>query len=319
MDIRPNERGPTNADHVVGAIVGGAIGDGWGRTAEGHRVAGPMAPPRRFVVSDDTQLTLATCEAVLEADGIDPAAIAAAFLRWFRAGRLRGLGASTAAALRSLDAGAPWTLSGAVGERAAGNGAAMRVAPLAFCLDPSDEGDRRVLRDIASITHRHDEAFVGAWAVAVAVRHAASGASLDDLVETVAAALPDSAVRDRLRAVDACGRVTPADAAARFGATGYVVDSVPIALLAARGAADRPFEAVVASAVAAGGDADTIASIAGQVAGAALGLRAIPEDFRSRLDDRASIEATAAAFAARWSAAGRGRGRDGGPSRTLRG
>ncbi|MFO0932278.1 MAG: ADP-ribosylglycohydrolase family protein [Planctomycetota bacterium] len=317
MDPRADESRPTDADRVVGAIVGGAIGDGWGGASEGRGPRGPVAPPRRLVASDDTQLTLATCEAVLEAGRVDPATIAAAFLRWFRAGRLRGVGASTAAALRSLDAGAPWTLSGAVGERAAGNGAAMRVAPLAFGLDPADDGDRRVLRDVVSITHRHDEAFVGAWAVVVAVREAAAGASLDGLLERVAAALPDSAVRDRLRAVDACGRVTPAEAGARFGATGYVVDSVPIALLAARGAEDHPFEAVVASAVAAGGDTDTIASIAGQVAGAALGLRAVPEDLRARLDDREDVEATAAAFAARWPR--RGLGRAGGPSSTVRG
>lgn len=317
MDVRPNERGPTDAERIAGTIVGGAIGDGWGGASEGRDPRGPVAPPRRLAASDDTQLTLATCEAVLEAGRVDPEAIAAAFLRWFRAGRLRGLGASTAAALRSLDAGAPWTLSGAVGERAAGNGAAMRVAPLAYGLDPFDERDRRLLRDVVSITHRHDEAYVGAWAVVVAVREAASGAPLERLLERVATALPDSAVRDRLRAVDACGRVTPAEAAARFGSTGYVVDSVPIALLAARGAADRPFEAVVASAVAAGGDTDTIASIAGQVAGAALGLRAVPEDLRARLDDRADVEATAAAFAARGPTPGAGR--DGGRSRTLRG
>ncbi len=317
MDVRSNERHRTDAERVVGAIVGGAIGDGWGGASEGRGPRGPVAPPRRLVASDDTQLTLATCEAVLAAGRVDPAAIAAAFLRWFRAGRLRGLGASTATALRSLDAGAPWTLSGSVGERAAGNGAAMRVAPLAFCLDPFDEHDRRVLRDLVSITHRHDEAFVGAWAVVGAVRAAASGASLDGLLAHVAGTLPDSAVRDRLRAVDACGRVTPAEAAARFGATGYVVDSVPIALLAARGAADQPFEAVIASAVAAGGDTDTIASIAGQVAGASLGLRAVPEDLRARLDDREGVEATAAAFAARWPQPGYGRA--GGPSSTVRG
>ncbi|HEX3906224.1 MAG TPA: ADP-ribosylglycohydrolase family protein [Polyangia bacterium] len=51
-----------------------------------------------------------------------------------------------------LDAGVHWALAGAKGERAAGNGAAMRSAPLAFLLDPADEAARRLLRDLSPIT-----------------------------------------------------------------------------------------------------------------------------------------------------------------------
>src|SRR3954452_23316131 len=109
------------SDRVVGTILGGAIGDGWGGPFEGSVLRGPALVPEELIVSDDTQLTLATCEAVIATGRIDPAAIAARFLVWFRGGRLRGLGASTLKALRDLDAGAHWALSGAKGERSAGN------------------------------------------------------------------------------------------------------------------------------------------------------------------------------------------------------
>lgn len=52
-------------------------------------------------------------------------------------------------ALSELDASGDWAIVGAKGERAAGNGAAMRVAPLAFCLSPEDPADRSTIRDVA--------------------------------------------------------------------------------------------------------------------------------------------------------------------------
>jgi ADP-ribosyl-[dinitrogen reductase] hydrolase len=132
-------------ERVVGMILGGAVGDGWGGPFEGSVPRGAVTAPDELVVSDDTQLTIATCEAVIECGQIDPERIAARFAAWFRSGRLRGLGASTLKSLRDLDAGAHWAVFGAKGERSAGNGAAMRIAPLAFLIDPDCQkgSDRR--------------------------------------------------------------------------------------------------------------------------------------------------------------------------------
>jgi ADP-ribosyl-[dinitrogen reductase] hydrolase len=146
-------------DRILGCLLGGAIGDAVGGVPERGEIS----------LSDDTQLTLATCEA-LQVGEVSPEAIAAAFTRWFRAGAITGVGSSTLKALRDLAAGAHWALSGARGEMAAGNGAAMRIAPLAFLLDPSDPGQRMVLRDVCRITHHSDEAYLGALAVVAAIR-----------------------------------------------------------------------------------------------------------------------------------------------------
>jgi ADP-ribosylglycohydrolase len=286
-------------ERVVGAILGGAIGDGWGGPFEGAVLRGQSAVPDELVVSDDTQLTIATCESVIECGRIDPERIAASFVAWFRAGRLRGLGASTLKALRDLDAGSHWALSGAKGERSAGNGAAMRIAPLAFVIDPNDQAQRRTLRDVCRITHHHDEAYVGALAVAFAIRLAiTAGYVFSNLLADVARLLPDSQVRDRIARFATFGDdVSPVQVADSWGSSGFVADSVPLAIFAAREIQNRSFSNVVQRAIEAGGDTDTIGSITGQIAGAAVGASGVPKALLARLRERAEIETTAEQFA----------------------
>ena len=288
------------SERIVGSILGGAIGDGWGGPYEGGVPRGRARVPDDLVVSDDTQLTLATCEAIVEAGAIVPERIATRFVAWFRAGRLTGLGASTMKALRDLDAGAHWALAGAKGERTAGNGAAMRIAPLAFLLDPADDRDRTTLRDVCRITHHHDEAYVGALAIVVAVRlvSAREGVAAG-LLTDVASVLPDSQVRDRLRRYASLPTsVSVLQIADTWGSSGFVADSVPLAIFAAREIGRRTFVEVVEDVIQAGGDTDTIASMAGQIAGAVVGSAALPPGLLARLRDGEAIGEIARSFAA---------------------
>ena len=98
--------------------------------------------PSDLLVTDDTQLTVATCEAIIDGGNADPETIAARFLHWFRRGQITGIGSSTLKALTELGVGGHWACVGATGEYSAGNGAAMRIAPLAFVLDPDDYIER---------------------------------------------------------------------------------------------------------------------------------------------------------------------------------
>jgi ADP-ribosyl-[dinitrogen reductase] hydrolase len=285
-------------DSILGCLVGGAIGDAIGSVWEGW--AGgqrglSVLDVSRLRLTDDTQLTLATCEAIVERGRPDPEAIAASMLRWFRAGRLTGLGSATLKGLRDLDAGAHWALSGAEGERSAGNGAAMRIAPLAFFLDPSVDADRRTIRDVVRITHRHDEAYAGALAVVAAIR----GASLGELSpHAVAGTLPDCLVRDRLRALAELSPQTPlTEIAARFGTGGHVDESVPLALGAAIRGIEHGFTSMLDDIQIVGGDTDTNGSIAGQIIGARVGLAGLPPQWIEHLPEREFILRTARALA----------------------
>src|SRR5262245_1268525 len=222
-------------DRVLGCLVGGAIGDAFSSVFEGQAniTLEQLREDRPWHLTDDTQLTLATCEAILESGTVDPETIAEHFLKWFRSRRLTGLGASTLKALRDLDAGAHWALAGRKGERGAGNGAAMRIAPLAFCVDSDAEDGRRIIRDVCRITHHNDEAHGGALAVVFAVRAVFENRVL--ALDQIAERLPETSVRARLQEYAKLPSPTSlAEAAARFGSSGFVIESIPFAVFAAR-------------------------------------------------------------------------------------
>jgi ADP-ribosylglycohydrolase len=260
-----------------------------------------MPGPERFQVplearfSDDTEFTLATCESIVECGRVDVENVARHFARWYETGRFHRMGASTLKAVRDLSLGAHWAIAGRSGEFAAGNGTAMRIAPLAFLLDPADPEQRTVIRDVSHITHRNDEAYAGALAVVLAIRSVLTGTWSAERSFLAAAfeGLPDSNVRDRIFELLPL-RERPAEVARRFGSSGYVAESVPLALYCAQSIAGDPLPEVLGRAIEAGGDTDTIASITGQLAGMVAG---VPAEYVSPLENRGELIRIARAFA----------------------
>jgi ADP-ribosylglycohydrolase len=119
------------------------------------------------------------------------------------------------------------------------------------------------------------------------------------LISTVAEHLPDTSVRDRLTEF----AQLPVEAeigeiAMRFGSSGYVVEAVPLALYGAERISRLGFERMLYDLVSAGGDTDTTASIAGQVAGGLLGRTGLPGETIDRLPALEMIEGITRAFCA---------------------
>lgn len=270
-------------ERLQAVLLAGAAGDGMGGVYEGQPLdpERPLPPPPwRF--SDDTRLTFATCRGIARSNPIDPALVAEGYLEEFRTG-LPGIGSSTLKAMRDLAAGQHWALAGAQGEYAAGNGAAMRIAPLAFFGDAADAAFARLVRDIASITHRNDEAITGALAIVKAMQSVAAARSGREVLTLLVEGLPDTALSDSLAAlIELPSHATAVDAARRTGASGRTAQSVALALFI--GCSGSSIEGAIHDAVRCGGDTDTIASLAAQLraaAGAELPsewLRHLPAD-----------------------------------------
>ena len=119
-------------------IIAGIVGDMLGASHENtipeiETVFHPFGKPEQeevFYISDDSQFTLATCQVIAENQKINGELLSEQFKEWFKKGKFSGLGSSTLKALKDLEAGIHWSLAGHKSERAAGNGVAMRIAPI---------------------------------------------------------------------------------------------------------------------------------------------------------------------------------------------
>lgn len=284
-------------DRFSGSIIAGAIGDGMGSASENQVL--PTEKPATFVwaahpdplpgfmLTDDTQLTLATCEALVEANSVSPQHIAQKFLDYAQKGKLSGLGSATLQAINGLRNGGHWALVGKKGDQAAGNGAAMRIAPLAFWPKPVT---RETIRDVCRITHHHDEAYVGALAVTLAIRGAFEHSyklgkpTPKEWLESIGNSLPDTLVRDRILELSQwVSSKSIAAIAAEFGNSGYVVESVPLALFGVAKSWEIGLTSAMERIIQSGGDTDTNASMLGQVAGAYLGQSGIPPELMNKI------------------------------------
>jgi len=279
----------TKAQRFKGCILGGAIGDAWGSAFENQAEVRedtfylfdePTTKAPDWVITDDTQLTLATIEAMTLDESINPVSIANQFLKYYKKRILKGLGSSTLKALRELEVGGHWSQVGRRGEYAAGNGAAMRIAPLAFVKGITDAQ----IRDICAITHHNDEAYIGARCIVLAIQEILSenwdGQS--NLIEKIIPQIPDTRIRDKLIEIK---DVKSLEAIGALGNDGYVVNSIPLAIAAANQISDLGMENMFTKLIEIGGDTDTNCAIAGQITGAFIGDSGIPEKLLMQLKD----------------------------------
>jgi ADP-ribosyl-[dinitrogen reductase] hydrolase len=267
-----------NQNTIKGCLIAGAIGDCIGSFYENKNIAVFQdLTATTWHWTDDTQLTLATCEALVKTKGkVVPEVIAQTFVAWFSQRKLIGLGASTLKALQELQVGQHWALAGRKGEFGAGNGAAMRIAPLAFINLPNY---RQTISDVCRITHQHDEAYTGALAVWAALRYNSTTKDWDrtEFFETIINTLPDTQVRDKLIIFkDLPPQLTLQEVGKIYGASGYVVESIPLAIFAASKILTMGIENIWLALLECGADTDTNCAIAGQIMGSYLGLAGIP-------------------------------------------
>lgn len=274
-------------DKLMGCIIGGAIGDAIGNAYEGQQPHDDltMDMDKEWFLTDDTQLTLATCEGITETPEPDPSIIASRYCKWFCEGRITSIGSSTLKALKDLMLGAHWALSGRTGDMSAGNGAAMRIAPLAFCLDPETDKGKLLIRDISSITHKNDEAYAAALSVCLAVYYGITGkwSTSKDLLRLITSNTPDSNIRDTIQKLHSSNIISIAEASQITGVSGYAPESVSLAIYASSMVRNIHFADILFELVSCGGDTDTIASIAGQIMGAKIGFSEIPATLVQRI------------------------------------
>ncbi|WP_433224350.1 ADP-ribosylglycohydrolase family protein [Dactylosporangium sp. CS-047395] len=271
-----------NRDAAAASLTGLSVGDALGAPYEMQPDPVFALRPGPWRWTDDTEMACTLLQALFRDGEVDQDRLALAFAQRWSADRGYGRGARSL--LTSIAGGVPWrSAAGALfsGRGSAGNGAAMRVAPLGafFSADPDLAARQAVLS--AEVTHRHPEGVAGAVAVALAAAYAAGDPSPTGLLRLVLHHLPPSDVRDGIgRATRIAPETDPRAAAAELGNGSHALaqDTVPFALWVAAGHLEDYPKALEACVVA-GGDVDSMCAITGGIVAARTGTGGIPDNW----------------------------------------
>ena len=238
---------------MLGAIAGDMIGSGRERTGEKRFDFPLFGAASRF--TDDTVMTIAIAHAVL--DGRDYAE------------SMRDYGARYPYAGYRLRF-ARWLGNPAVGPYGSvGNGAAMRVSPIAYAAHSIEQVLAEAERSAAP-THNTPDATKGAQATALCVFLARTGESKERMRDELTRRFG----YDLSRSVE--------DTRPNYKLTKSAERSVPESIISFLDA--DSFEAAVRNAVSLGGDTGTMACIAGAIAEAYFG--GVPEPIASEVKKR---------------------------------
>jgi ADP-ribosyl-[dinitrogen reductase] hydrolase len=320
------DRDNTLIERTLGGLLGGAVGDAFGYAVEFDSlrsirarfgkdgIRAPVLDGGRLLVSDDTQMTLFTLEALLDlpATGGRPNETSArdrirdAYLDWYhtqagmRSGRhpvgrlafeptLCVRRAPGTTCLSALAQGGNGSIAAPIND-SKGCGGVMRVAPIGLFPDRYDaEQSFHLGAEAAALTHGHPSGYLSAGVLAAIVRHLIDGADLVESTHRAIAFLPAwhghgetlSAVEGALAL--AADRPSDQPTAVRALGEGWVAEEALAIGLYAALVAPTYVEALIIAANH-DGDSDSTASIAGQLWGACHGVDGIPHDWALALD-----------------------------------
>lgn len=293
-----------------GALLGVAVGDALGAPFEGARTAPPerlerlQQEPGNLRYTDDTHMTLGMAQSLVERGGFDGEHMAATFARNFAAEPWRGYGAGPPRVFSLLERGVSWEEAGYHlfgGSGSFGNGAAMRVAPVGLFAFDDLARVSTLARRTAVITHAHElgqqGAVLQASAVALLLQHSASNAlDIPTFLDALRGQLGGSGYRHKLDRIQALLPGGDRDTVIQEIGTGIAaIEAVPTALVAFL-RSPRSFVETITYAISLGGDTDTIASMAGALAGAYLGEKSIPATWSNHVEDSGRLRELADAL-----------------------
>jgi ADP-ribosyl-[dinitrogen reductase] hydrolase len=315
---------PANSDYadaVLGCLLGGAVGDGFGYEVEFKSlstirqlygdagICAPVFQDGNLVVSDDTQMTLFTLEGLLRTSDFDETLgleqIRLAYLDWLStqtsptpdwspAGSIYKNEALTVGrapgntCLSALRVGGHGTPDNQIND-SKGCGGVMRVAPIGLIRDWSPRQAFDVAAKAAAITHGHPSGFWSAGAMAAMIAMVIDGIDLRDaaigslnmLIDCAESAETIDAVNAALKA-SLSGRGDHTIVVKELGQGWVGEEALAVGLYASL--VGSSFAEVLSIAANHSGDSDSTASIAGQLYGAWKGQTELPLAWTRRLD-----------------------------------
>ncbi len=297
-----------NISAIMGVVVGDALGVPVEFTSREERKADPVTGMRGYGThnqppgtwSDDSSMTIATLEWYKEAVGGEPdyRKLMDKFTNWLMYGEYTPYGenfdngVATARALIRYGKGAEPLLSGGITEWDNGNGSLMRAMPTALhhsvALAGEDVSDVQYVYDMSALTHAHPRSKLACFIYSKLVADILAGDGGKDDIVTQSLAWTklyltykesDGLIRGEMKSYD---RIWDYDSFKKLPeeaikSSGYVVDTLEAAIWCFVNT-DSYAECVL-KAVNLGDDTDTVAAVAGGLAGAYYGVDDIPTEW----------------------------------------
>lgn len=294
-----------SVEQAEAIMLGLALGDALGYVTEFQNLnqikteygpEGIQEPPELALYSDDTQMTIALIEGLLDA-GIDAPiddrmdAIGKRFLEWKHSpSNNRAPGGTVMRSLAVYERGKPWRESGDINSK--GSGTAMRAAGIGYLYRHDDAALYEMAKMSSLITHRHPAAIAAAIAAAYLVKLALTGAHTNQYLRRTMLfcdRISDDFDAAMLRVGHVLGWADE-EAALRHIGEGWVgEEAVALAIYCVLRYEDD-YVACMRRAANTSGDSDTIGCIAGSIMGARLGSTdGIPADWIERCENREGL------------------------------
>ncbi|MCE1248775.1 MAG: ADP-ribosylglycohydrolase family protein [Firmicutes bacterium] len=289
-------------ESVVGCILGIAAGDSLGLKSEGltRQRQAKMFPDTgrqgllfgKGMISDDTEHTLFTAEALIESGG-NPDRFASAMgwkMRLWFLGLPAGIGFATLRSCLKLWLGVSPSKSGVF---SAGNGSAMRAPIIGTVYGSSPEKMKKLIEVSTQLTHTDPKALHGSLAAALAAHHSAKTKAepdFDEYMEELENLIgSDSAefitlIKKALKSAKSGESVLDycENNGMKKGVSGYIHHTMQAVLHCWFGN-PGDFRTAVTNLIRCGGDTDTTAAILGGIIGAGVGKQGIPPEWLSNI------------------------------------
>lgn len=308
---------------IYGLAVGDALGVPWEASKRdtfkctGMRGYGRHnQPPGTW--SDDTALTLATLDAITTFSGIkrlNLKKIKYNFIQWREFGKFSidnntfDIGVSTKKAISKMVMGYSLEESGNNTESSKGNGSLMRMIPVAFYLknEKDYEKKRKICYFMSSITHATDECKIAChFYVELVIKIAnriqsqdSKAVNVEQLInETIEGMKDELMMNNKIKEENKKSESRPFERIVNHSlpklsreeirSHGYVIDTLEAALWCVL--KNNNYKDTVLCAVNLGHDTDTVAAVAGGIAGILYGYEAIPQEWINQLRGKKIID-----------------------------